>query len=110
MMLGKALFAGHEPAHPISIKWAKMDDDEWGDATLKNYKSGLTFVISINRDLLNPNTHSRDLALFVFLHEFAHCLSWGATEAAEESRTRVHGDHGAIWAAEHGALWSSLMD
>ena len=109
-MLGKALFAGHEPAHPISIKWVKMDDEEWGDATLKSYKAGMTFVICINRDLLNPNLHSRDLALFVFIHELAHCLCWGATEAAEESRTRVHGDHGAVWAAEHGALWSSLMD
>jgi hypothetical protein len=109
-LLGKALFAGHEPAHPISIKWVKMDTDEWGDASLKNYKAGATFVIRLNRDLLSPHPHSRDLALFVFIHELAHCMAWAANETAEESRTRVHGDHGAIWAAEHGALWESLLE
>ena len=109
-MLGKALFAGHEPAYPIKIKWLKMDADDWGDASLKQYKGGMTFLIRLNRDLLAPHVHSRDLALFVFLHELAHCLAWAANETAEEARSRVHGDHGAIWSAEHGALWESLMD
>ncbi len=109
-MLGKALFAGHEPAYPVKIQWSKLDEDEWGDASLKKLKAGSAFVIRINRDLLSPHTHSRDLALFVFLHELAHCLAWAANETAEDSRTRVHGDHGAIWSAEHGALWESLMD
>ena len=109
-MLGKALFAGHEPAHPIKIRWVAMDDDEWGDASLKKYKSGETFLIRMNKDLLNPNVHSRDLGLFVFIHELAHCMAWAANETAEESRTRVHGDHGAIWSAEHGVLWESLFD
>ena len=109
-LLGKALFAGHHPAYPVSIKWVKMDPDEWGDASLKNFKSGMTFVIRLNRDLLGPHPHSRDLALFVFIHELAHCLAWAANDEAEESRTRVHGDHGAIWSAEHGALWESLLE
>ena len=109
-MLGKALFAGHEPAHPIKIRWVAMDEDEWGDASLKKYKAGETFLIRMNKELLNPNVHSRDLALFVFIHELAHCMAWAANDAAEESRTRVHGDHGAIWSAEHGALWESLFD
>ena len=109
-LLGKALFAGHEPAYPVSIKWVKMDPDEWGDASLKNFKSGMTFVVRLNRDLLGPHPHSRDLALFVFIHELAHCLAWAANDTAEESRTRGHGDHGAIWSAEHGALWESLLE
>ena len=109
-MLGKALLSGHEPAYPVAIKWVKMDEEEWGDASLKNYKAGTTFLVRLNRSLLGPHIHSRDLALFVFIHELAHCLAWAANEAAEESRTRVHGDHGAIWSAEHGALWESLMD
>jgi len=109
-MLGKAFLSGHEPAYPVAIKWVKMDPEEWGDASLRNYKAGTTFVIRLNRSLLGPHIHSRDLALFVFIHELAHCLAWEANETAEESRAWVHGDHGAIWAAEHGALWDSLLE
>ena len=109
-MLGRALFAGHEPAYPIKIRWVAMDEDEWGDASLKKYKAGETFLIRLNKSLLNPNVHSRDLALFVFVHELGHCLSYGATDAAEESRTRVYGDHGALWGVEYASLWESLFD
>jgi len=109
-MLGKSLFAGHETAYPVAIRWTKMPDDEWGDAGLKDYKVGRRFIIRLNKDLLKPDANSRDLAMFIFCHELAHCLAYGSTEAAEESRTRVHGDHGAVWSVEYGALYESLFD
>lgn len=85
------------PVWPVKVRRWNMPEDRYGDCSLLKSKDGPYFLIRVEKSL------SPYAQYHVFLHEFAHALSWF-------SESHHFDAHGPEFGLAYSRIWQSLEE
>ena len=85
------------PVWKVRVRRTKLSDENHGDCTLVTSGKEPHYLIRVSSDL------AEDTQVYVLIHEWAHCLSWGS----ESHRIRAHGPE---WGIAMSRIWQAVLE